>query len=308
MRRLRASIEHQGLAEAVSVLNPTHEVALFDSVAHPMFGKPFVVRVDGVYYDGSLSENEREARNAPIRASLERAIGCIYQSEHARKMCESILSVSPSRSTVINNAVPLSLFSPEGADMRRELGFAPETRVIVGSAKWRPVKRPHAYLEVLEALRESGDDYRLLLLGETPGIEFDPELVVTAGQLAPDDLAPWYRTGDVFLNLAYGDPCDNTVVEAAASGLPCVVTWIGGSAEVVRRAHAGRVSSCEPEFRYGEYTDTRLLPAIDAETVAEDVRAVFGDLPAYRAAIRRSELDIDRAARQYVAFLEEVLA
>jgi len=308
MRRLRDSLQDQGLVRVSSVLDPRHDVGLFDSIARAAYGRPYVVRMDGVYYDGALSPAQREERNGPMRGAVAHAAGCVYQSGHAQRMCEATLGVTAARSTVIHNGVPLTLFSPEGPSTRSRLGVDEDVRIILASAKWRPVKRLHEYLAVFEVLKRMRSDCCLVLLGDLGVAGPLPDGVHHAGKATPNDLPQWYRAADVFVNLSYGDPCDNTVVEAIACGVPCVATSTGGSAEVIRKADAGLVSDCEAPFRYGEHTDVSRLPRLNADAVAANVSAVLDDGPQHRARIRREVVDIDAVARSYATFISDVMA
>ncbi len=308
MRRLRDSLQDQGLVRVSSVLDPRHDIGLFDSVARVAYGRPYVVRMDGVYYDGALTPAQREERNGPMREAVAGAAGCVYQSGHAQRMCEATLGVAATHSTVIHNGVPLTLFSPEGPSARSELGVGEDVRIILASAKWRPVKRLHEYLAVFDVLKRTRSDCCLVLLGDLGMHSLPGDSTLGAGEVLSCDLPRWYRAADVFLNLSYGDPCDNTVVEAIACGVPCVATSTGGSAEVIRKAGAGLVSDCEAPFRYGENTDVSRLARLDARAVAADVSAVLDDGPYFRARMRRQVVDIDAVARSYAAFISDVMA
>jgi len=81
-------------------------------------------------------------------------------------------------------------------------------------------------------------------MSEIPGIhsffvgnwckEVDSKSVTILEPMTSDALAQCYKTCDVFLHAAEGDPCPNVVLEALSSGLPIIYHNSGGTPEIVR--------------------------------------------------------------------------
>ena len=101
--------------------------------------------------------------------------------------------------------------------------------------------------ELVEAFIRLHSEYnkvRLLLVGFFEE-NIDPILPVTktqientssiiaAGEQLGDDLIAHYAAADCFVFLSYREGFPNTVMEAGAMGLPCIVTDINGSREII---------------------------------------------------------------------------
>ena len=108
-----------------------------------------------------------------------------------------------------------------------------------------------ALLEVARALarsprlREAGIDPLVALVGGGPDSERlraqAPPNVLFTGPLTGVELARAYASADLFLFPSATDTFGNAVVEAMASGLPCLVTDVGGPQEMVRHGVTGYV-------------------------------------------------------------------
>jgi glycosyltransferase involved in cell wall biosynthesis len=96
------------------------------------------------------------------------------------------------------------------------------------------------------------------------------------GWLEGEDLARAYASADVFLFCSRTDTFGQVLVEAGASGLPCVAVDAGGPASIVVDGETGRL--CEP----------------DAGLLAAAIRQL-ADSPAWRAKLGRQGLAAARA-------------
>lgn len=101
--------------------------------------------------------------------------------------------------------------------------------------------------ELVEAYIRLHDEYsnvRLLLVGSfeesldpisptaKEQIEKTPDIIV-AGEQSGDDLIAYYAAADCFVFPSYREGFPNTVIEAGAMELPCIVTDINGSREII---------------------------------------------------------------------------
>ena len=66
-------------------------------------------------------------------------------------------------------------------------------------------------------------------------IEKTPDIIV-AGEQSGDDLIAYYAAADCFVFPSYREGFPNTVIEAGAMELPCIVTDINGSREIITGA------------------------------------------------------------------------
>jgi glycosyltransferase involved in cell wall biosynthesis len=138
-------------------------------------------------------------------------------------------------------------------------------------------------LDVLAAayrqLRDENLPVQLYLVGNGPYIgalqELMPDAIFT-GYLAGEELATAYASADVFVFPSTTDTFGNVIIEAQASGLPVIVSTVGGPKELVEPGVNGFVTK-----------------ALDAQALADAVRAIVV-APELRA-------EMSRRARESVA-------
>lgn len=99
-------------------------------------------------------------------------------------------------------------------------------------------------------LNQQNPDTRLLLVGRYEN-ELDPLFqetqyvidnnpnIKTVGEKFDDELLAYYAAADCFVMPSYREGFPNTVLEAGAMGLPCVVTDINGSREIIVEGENG---------------------------------------------------------------------
>lgn len=99
-------------------------------------------------------------------------------------------------------------------------------------------------MEAFSRLLKNKDNIRLILVGRYEE-NFDPVSELTfdriqntpqieaAGEKYGDDLLAYYAASDCFVFPSYREGFPNTVMEAGAMGLPCIVTDINGSREII---------------------------------------------------------------------------
>ena len=134
--------------------------------------------------------------------------------------------------TLLNNGVDLNYFTylPEGRiSIRNEFGL--EDKLVVGHIGRFNIQKNHKYLlEVFKELSEQRDDAVLLLVGigalesEIRALVSEmglKEKVIFAGQRF--DIPALLSAMDVFVFPSFHEGMPNTVIEAQATGLPCVI-------------------------------------------------------------------------------------
>jgi glycosyltransferase involved in cell wall biosynthesis len=107
-------------------------------------------------------------------------------------------------------------------------------------------KNPILLIETLAALRSTGQDWRLTIVGEGP---LRARLQARAEELGLDgavelrgyvpidgELPSLYRSADAFLHISWTEGVPQVLFEAFAAGLPVVATDVGGVARAVADA------------------------------------------------------------------------
>lgn len=307
LKRLRKSIAMQKLARPTFFIDPFSDINIYANVTRNPWRKPYVMRVDGIYFDKARSEAERNTLNKPIFWGFDNARGVVFQSSFDAKLIASVHGAPKVPHEIIPNGVDLEEFSPRGQDMRGLLGATQDELIFLASAKWRAHKRLDSIINVFLAFKKTHDQpCRLLILGhiDHPLSVDDPSIQIV-GHVSPDKLAPWYRTADVFLFFSWLDHCPNTVVEALACGLPVVCTNQGGTRELIKLTGGGEVAEADAPFPF-EPVALYSPPEPDLVTLLEAVERVVARRDEYAHAIDRKPIDINVVARRYVAFMHKV--
>lgn len=306
MNRLYSSIQRQELADLTQSLLSLYQLAFFViNQRRQLIPRKFVLRADGLYIDKKNTVGNSDHMNRKIFASMRRSSGVVFVSEYSKKINQALNGPIQKPYTIIRNAVPLNEFCDQGPNMRSQLGIGKEEVVFIASAHWRRHKRLAETINLFQLARERLDrKCKLLILGKNAGTYRDPD-IFTIGEIEPDSLPKWYRTGDIFIHLAWIEPCGNTHIEAMACGLPVICVNNGGAGESVRSAKAGIVSKADQPYQYG-MIDAYCPPTPDYHVLLDDLMELVVNLDAYKKKIDRVSLDIDVAAREYVAFFQSI--
>jgi glycosyltransferase involved in cell wall biosynthesis len=103
-------------------------------------------------------------------------------------------------------------------------------------------------IKVYRESRKNGDKYNFIIAGDGVAKETMEEKMPDAymlGKIDHEKLAILYASADIFLFPSISETYGNVVVEAMASGCPCVIAKGGGSQSLVRHGETGFL--CEPE-------------------------------------------------------------
>ena len=143
---------------------------------------------------------------------------------------ESFLKKYPVK--VIHNGIDLSVFKPTESDLRKKYGLT-DKKVILGVASvWDERKGLDDFIKLLDLLDRQ---YQIVLIGLSDRqLKKMPDNVIGIKRTdSVTELAQWYTTADVFLNLTYEDNYPTVNLEAQACGTPCITYRTGGSVESV---------------------------------------------------------------------------
>ncbi len=176
-------------------------------------------------------------------------------ADHVNAVCEfsakslsRVDGFSRARIEVIPNGVDLPRYGrvADIKSLRERVGLDPTRRYITTVARFHPVKDHrtlfHAFAEIAPLRR----DVDLLLAGDG---QLRESLERLAQELGIDarvrflgvrrDVADLLRASDVFALTSVSEAASITLLEAMASGLPVVVTAVGGNPEIVREGIDG---------------------------------------------------------------------
>jgi phosphatidylinositol alpha 1,6-mannosyltransferase len=146
-----------------------------------------------------------------------------------------------------SRGIDLARFSPEhrSAELRARAGADDDTPILLMVSRLVKEKDMADLVRMDHILRQRGNIYRLVLVGDGP---MKGELQAAlpdayfAGHQGGDELARWYASGDVFVFPSTTETFGNVVLEAQASGLPTVVVDRGGPADLVQPGRTGFIA------------------------------------------------------------------
>jgi glycosyltransferase involved in cell wall biosynthesis/GT2 family glycosyltransferase len=205
-------------------------------------GVPYLLLVES--HDlGSRAGWRRRVKRAVVPGLLRHAASVLVVGSAAR---ESVVGngISPERVRVFANTIDIPAWSERASRLQGE-GRDGDEVVVLSAARLVPEKG----LDLLvRAVARSGDErLRLVVAGAGPEAErlarlaegLHVELRI-AGDLSEDDLARAYAGADVFSLLSRHEPWGVVVNEAAASGLPLVLSdTVGAAHDLLRDGENG---------------------------------------------------------------------
>lgn len=207
-------------------------------------GAPVIWNIRHSVYDLA---DEKQSTAWLIRTGAKlsgRAAAIVYNSHIARKQHER-LGYASARSTVIPNGFDTACFAPDNsarASVRAELGL-PQNALLLGMvARLHPMKDHVGLLRAFATVRERVPGAHLLLAGRDV-VASQPQLAAVLRELGLGgavhllgeraDMPRLAASLDVALSSSFSEGMPNTVGEAMACGVPCVVTDVGDSALLV---------------------------------------------------------------------------
>lgn len=192
--------------------------------------------------------SSRSLRDRALQAFVHRrSDGLIAVCQaHARLLVERF-GVDPRRVLASRGAVDPAAFSPEGPDLRAELGLDPGQPVAGIVSRIKPDRRHADLLEAFRLVARKMPEARLVVVGRGEGLEDlrarAADLggrVIFAGYRTGPALAAAYRTLDCKVLLAEGnDGTCRALLEAMACGRAGVAFRFGAPAEVIVDGETG---------------------------------------------------------------------
>lgn len=103
--------------------------------------------------------------------------------------------------------------------------------------------------ELVDAFSSLRENAELIIVGRLDNFDPIPKTTIKAIEQHPDihmmpatnDVRPYYNQADCLILLSYREGFPNVVLEAGAMELPCIVTDINGSREIISNGHNGLI-------------------------------------------------------------------
>ncbi|MCI0416746.1 glycosyltransferase [bacterium] len=151
--------------------------------------------------------------------------------------------------TVVQNGIPVDLFSPTGFDrarIRNQWGIPDQSPLIGTVAVFRAQKDLHTWLEAARILNRLHPDTHYMIVGDGQLREeiHDFARLLNLNEVVhftglQENVAPYYSAMDIYMSSSIFEGLPLTILEAMAMRLPVVATSVGGIPEVVNEGETG---------------------------------------------------------------------
>ena len=169
--------------------------------------------------------------------------GVVVVSEEVRRNCVETEHIDPTKLVTIYNGVDVESKNSNTASAPKWLELPRLDQVVITLANIRQVKGIDVLIRAAARVRHGFPDVTFLIVGR----EGDPDTMSQLHELVRLnnlqhnvrflgyrlDSPGLLRSSTIFCMLSRSEGFSNTVLEAMASGLPCVVTRVGGNPEAV---------------------------------------------------------------------------
>ena len=199
---------------------------------------------------------------------------------------------------VVSRGVDTKLFniSKRDTSLRSSWGATDDTKVLISVGRMAPEKNLDQVLKTYEALKVTGQAFKLVMVGDGPLKEqFQkryPEIIFP-GMLSQSNLATYYASSDLFIFPSQTETFGNVTLEALASGIPVLAFDCAAARDWVQTGVNGwLVAENNPEgfaaqavaiFNSKDLLDQitqstrQQVVHLDWDQIAEQVESVFWD-------------------------------
>jgi glycosyltransferase involved in cell wall biosynthesis len=296
MRDLRAIGDVRSVlrSEGVEIVH-THssKAGLIGRAAALSAGTPHVVHtVHGWAVRSQIRRPTWSAFTAAERMLARRTDALVVVSETDRRLGLGFGIGEPDQYHLIRSGIRVAEFADASRDRpsaRRQLGLAPDARVVGTVTRLAPPKDTETLLAGFAAIRRHDPEVRFVVVGDGPGaaaardqasrLGLDGSIIWTGVRRDVERLLPAF---DVAVLASLDEGLPRSIVEAMAAGVPVVASDVGAVHEVVIDGRTGR-----------------LVPPRDPEALASGVLALLADPESaalVAGAARASVVQFDEAA------------
>jgi glycosyltransferase involved in cell wall biosynthesis len=271
LRKLRPHYDlihtHQGLWEAIST-----------GIGRPFLsGAPSLIQPASSGYYGEAEELARTRGFPLLRRAILRNTAFVAISADIERQWLA-LGVPPSKLIRLASGVDASNFRPGPADVRIEATLPRRPRVVF-TGRLHPQKNLGVLLQAWPAVVEA-TGASLILVGDG---EERSRLIEQASRLGVgdrvyfagrvEDPAEHLRSADLFVLPSVAEGMSNSLLEAMATGLPCLASAIGGNIDLLEPGEAGLLIPADSPEAWAEAIIRVLIDRDLADRLGKAARA-----------------------------------
>ena len=214
-------------------------------------GRVWVTTVHGEINRGPDFVRRATLRNRVYARVLRHAFHRVLTvSQELAWQLEHEEGVPAARLTAVPNGIEVERFSPAGPEekeaARRDLGLAPDARVLLQSGRFGVRKGQEVLLKAAARLAGQDMGWELLFLGDGDDLERCRGLAKEMGLAERThflgfqaDVSPCLRAADVLVMPSYSEGLPRALLEGMAAGLCPVASDISGVREALRSPECG---------------------------------------------------------------------
>jgi len=176
----------------------------------------------------------------------ENADKLIAISKYTAQSYISEFHVPPDKIEIIPNAVDTNKFHPavDGYEVRKKLNLEERDRVVLFVGRLDYNKGIEYLLRSFSRINEEGTEARLVIVGEGALKKYICKYplknsIIPVGHVSEEDLPKFYAASNLVVLPSLMEGFGITLLEAMASGKPCVATRAGGVEDVVINGETG---------------------------------------------------------------------
>ena len=172
----------------------------------------------------------------------------VYVPAESIKKELEVMGVESSKMTIWRRGINTSLFNPEKSDkafLQKLTGNDYPTVFFASRLVWE--KNLETLFRIYDRIQESALKVNILIAGDGVALKaakVKMKNAIFTGKVDHETLSMLYASSDVFLFTSVSETYGNVVLEAMASGLPCVIADGGGSADFITQGLNG--FKCSP--------------------------------------------------------------
>ncbi|MFO0936660.1 MAG: glycosyltransferase [Gemmataceae bacterium] len=230
----------------IDVIHAHQYTPFFYSALAKPFIRPLpklILTEHGRHYPDIVSPKRRAFNRLVLDHFADAVNACIGFSAKALSRNDGFAG---KRIQVIENGIDVDRYGPptDRLALRTRLGLHPTAPILVHVARHHPVKDQAMLIRGFAAANVPGS--RLVMVGDGP---LRGELEALASSLGIADgidfvgiqknVSDWLAAADAFALTSVSEAASLTLLEAMATGLPVIVTAVGGNPEIVREGIDG---------------------------------------------------------------------
>jgi len=174
-------------------------------------------------------------------------IDLLYVNSEYYRRCWIDRGIAPEKIKILPRGLDTELYHPSKREnqLRKTFGVKDGEVILLYVGRISKEKDLDILAAAYHQLKRQKLGIKLVLVGDGPYLKALKKAVPTAyftGYLTEDNLAAAFASADVFAFPSTTDTFGNVVLEAMASGLPCVVSDTGGPRELVQEGETGFVT------------------------------------------------------------------